>query len=373
MLLLENEEQQKFEFDVYSCYDKEAENISKKYKHSNFIFIRDASIIRFFTNVFFKLKIPVDLSNIPLPISAYLKFKKTHYDLVYIVGYIRGALRIINLTDEPTIVHHHVVTDLLNEKSIRGREIVDSANKICFVSEFAANVARTGSELQNKKMINFPNSIEISRFENIHKLNARKYVRDKYKIEDTDIVIIFVGRLVENKGALELIQAFNACKFESNVKFMIVGGATYSSKKNTTYVKKCIDVAMTNPNVILTGYVDYNDIPQYYHAADIGTLVSLCDEACGLVGIESMAAGIPVITTDRGGIREYVDEKCKIVVREGECLKTDIIKAFKTLVENTELRKQMGIRGEQVARKFDRKHYYQTFVRIVEDVLEGNS
>ena len=49
------------------------------------------------------------------------------------------------------------------------------------------------------------------------------------------------------------------------------------------------------------------------------------------------------------------------------------MKAFKTLVENPELRRQMGIRGEQVARKFDRKQYYQTFVSIVEDVLKENS
>jgi hypothetical protein len=47
--------------------------------------------------------------------------------------------------------------------------------------------------------------------------------------------------MVEGKGAFELIKGFNEADLGTSVKLMIVGGATYSSKKVTPYIQKCFD------------------------------------------------------------------------------------------------------------------------------------
>ena len=89
-ILDENEKNPRFEIDVYSCYDKLAEEKSKSYKHTHFIYSKDASKVRFKTNLLFtlknKLKIPFDLSKIPMPKSAKKYFQAQSYDAVYING-----------------------------------------------------------------------------------------------------------------------------------------------------------------------------------------------------------------------------------------------------------------------------------------------
>lgn len=375
-LLDENEKDPHFDIDVYSCYHPQAEEFSKNYQHTRFIYSKDADIIRFMTNLLFvlksKLKLPMKMSNIPLPKTAKKVFKGKTYDAVYINGYIRGALPIIKLAGENTkrIVHHHVVTDILHEPSIKGTDIVNSVDKICFVSDFATNYACTGTAEQNDKMLNFPNAIDTSRFQFEDREQIRATVREKYSIKETDRVILFVGRMVGNKGALEVIQAFNLAGFDDSVKLMIVGGATYSSKKVTPYVEDCLKQARKNPNILFTGYVPYNILPQYYCAADISAFLSRCDEACGLVGIESMAAGLPVITTDRGGIGEYVTDECKIVTPDDENLVENVTAAMRSLVEDESLCRKMGLAGIERAKCFDKTVYFKKFADIVQSALD---
>ena len=373
-ILSENEKYKLYDIDVFSCYNEKALEASKKYRYSHFYFIKDAKAIKFITNLKFvlnnKFHCNFNLSEIPLPRSAKKIFLKNKYDLVYINGYIRGALSIMKLSQAPCVLHHHVVTDILNEPTIQGENLVTMARKIAFVSQFAANYAKTGTRQQNEKMCVLPNAIDLQKFVFRDRNAIRREIRQKIGIKNEDIVIIFVGRLVSNKGALELIKAFNMCEFNDSVKLMIVGGATWSSKKKTSYVKKCIDNCKTNTNIILTGYVNYSDIPKYYIASDIGTLISVYDEACGMVGIECMAAGLPVITTDRAGIPEYVSEDCKVVVHEGETLENEISNALKLLVSNAELRAKMGNAAIIQAQKFDKSTYYQNFSALVDEILK---
>lgn len=374
-ILEQNEIEGKFEFDVYSCYNQNALIDSQKYKHARFIYSKDANKVRFKTNLKFvlknKLHIPFDLSAIPLPNSAKKHFIQEEYDVVYINGYIRGALPIISIAKAngaSVIVHHHVVTDLLNEPTIHGTEIVDKCDAVLFVSEFAANYARVGTEKQNAKMGVLLNAIDIGRFNIENRSSVRKEIRNKFGIAESDTVVLFVGRMVEGKGAFELIKGFNDANLGNHVKLMIVGGATYSSKKTTPYVQKCFDEARKNENIIFTGYVDYNDIPKYYAASDVSTLISRCDEAAGLVGIESMAAGLPVITTDRGGISEYITNDCKIVTPDDEYLIENITKSIRVLSSSENLRNQMGVAGIERSNQFDKSQYFKEFAEIVESL-----
>ena len=165
-----------------------------------------------------------------------------------------------------------------------------------------------------------------------------------------------------------MIKGFNEADLGASVKLMIVGGATYSSRKVTPYIQKCFDEAKKNDNIIFTGYIDYSEISKYYAASDISTMISLCDEAAGLVGIESMAAGLPIITTDRGGIGEYVAENCKIVTQDDDYLVQNITKAITTLVQNEDMRNKMGSAGLERSKIFDKATYYVKFAEIVESI-----
>lgn len=377
-ILEQNEVEKQLDIDVFSCYDEEARKASMKYSCSKFIFSKDAKYVRFTTNLKFviknKLHIPFDLSRIPLPKSVEKYFASQKYDVVYISGYVRGALPIIKIAKQKgskVIVHHHTVTDYLHDATIRGGEIIENSDSVVFVSEFAANYTRVGTPEQNKKIGVFLNAIDVNKFILQNRFFDREAIRTKYQIEKEDVVVLFVGRMVANKGALELIRAFNMLTNQDNVKLLVVGGATYNSTKVSNYVKKCLDEARHNPNIIFTGYVNYAEIPKYYAAADISTLISRCDEACGLVGIESMAAGLPIITTDRGGIGEYISEGCKIVVGDDNDLETNIRIALEKLCNSSDLRKTMGHQGVDRAKHFAKEKYYWRFIELLESIFKN--
>lgn len=149
-----------------------------------------------------------------------------------------------------------------------------------------------------------------------------------------------------------------------------MAGETYASTKVTPYVQECLDEAKNNKNIILTGYVAYEDIPKYYYASDISTLLSFVNEAAGLVGIESMAAGLPLITTDRGGIQNYIPKEAKIKIEEGEDFTERLTEAIKLLVSDEEMRNKMGICAKNEIKKHGRKSYYNDFCELVEQVTE---
>lgn len=376
-ILDQNEIDQKLDIDVYSCWNEAAEVVASQYKHTHYIYSKDAQKVRFKTNLKFVLKnkfrIPFNLSSIPMPASAKRYFWNQKYDVVYISGYVRGALPIIEIAKQngaKVIVHHHTVTDYLNDPTIKGAEVIEQSDAVMFVSEFAANYARVGTPEQNQKLRVFGNAIDTEKFAFADRTAVREEIRSKYGIEKDDIVVLFVGRMVENKGAFELIRAINSLEAQKRVKLLVVGGATYNSTKMSPYVKKCLNEAKNNPNVIFAGYVDYKNMPKYYVAADISTLISRYNEACGLVGIESMAAGLPVITTDRGGIGEYVSEECKIVVGDGDDIEQRITTALLKLCDNPELRRTMGESGVKRANIFNKKDYYSKFVNFLESVTQ---
>ena len=274
-------------------------------------------------------------------------------------------------SDVPCLVHHHVVTDVLHDKTLDGEKIVNTAKRFVFVSRFAMNYARKGTNEQNDKMIFLPNSVDVARFRSESRECIRREIRRKYGIGDNDIVVLFVGRMVRNKGTFELIQAMALLHTNRKVKVLVVGGATYNSKKKTQYVSDCLDAARNNPNIILAGSISYDDIPKYYMASDISTLLSRCDEACGLVGIESMAAGLPVITTDRGGIPEYVAQECKIAVSDDETITENIAKAIDLLADNADMRRSMGDAGLAQSEKFNKGAYYRNFAEVARKIVES--
>lgn len=369
VIIDQNEKVGKYNIDCYSCFDMSALEESKKYKYTKFVYSRDARFIRFLTNLAFKTKIPfVNIGDIPLPPTAKAYFRKQKYDAVYVAGYIRGLLDISRNTTAPIIYHHHVVTDIIHEKTINGLEIVDICSKLCFVSDFATGKAQTGSSEQNAKMCTFPNVVPGERNYLERKEENRLEIRTKYHIKADEKVVLFVGRMTPDKGCLELIKAFKNAEI-SNTKLLVLGGATYSSKKRTHYIDLCFEAAQSCPSIIFCGYVDYREIYKYYQASDISTLLSKCDEACGLVGLESIAAGLPLITTDRGGIKEYIPLDCKITVSDGEKMIQDIESALKKLCINEDLLKKMSNCTVYSKRLTDNSGYFDNFVSLIDECV----
>lgn len=150
-----------------------------------------------------------------------------------------------------------------------------------------------------------PTGIEVERFykENVDESQVNE-LRKRLKLTKKDFVILFIGRLAEEKNVEFLLHSqLVLMKEYANMKLIIVGYGP-DKEKYEEYVEKN---HMTN-NVIFTGKTDWNDIPYYYHVADVFATASKT-ETQGLTVIEAMASNtIPLCMKDEAFQSMVTDE-----------------------------------------------------------------
>jgi len=176
-------------------------------------------------------------------------------------------------------------------------------------------------------------------------------------------VVLYVGRLDREKGLQTLIEAGAALK-SSGVDFrlVVVGGGDYYDE----LVRYAGALGLTD-SVKFLGPVDYEQVPNYYQAADIFVLPSKALEGLPMTIIEAMAAGLPVIASDLGGIPEaVVDGEAGILVEPGNVEK--LLNALTKLLTDDKLRQRMGEKASRIAReKFSQKAMVEGTLQVLRD------
>ncbi|SDN60402.1 Glycosyltransferase involved in cell wall bisynthesis [Paenibacillus sp. yr247] len=177
---------------------------------------------------------------------------------------------------------------------------------------------------------------------------SRRKLLQKLGYENRKI-ILFVGRLIPKKGVHHLLKAMQTIiETEPNTVLVLVGSAFYGSRRLTEYVKRLYREGSTMPqHVRFIPYVSHLDIPKWYHIADVVTVPSEEGEAFGLVNVEAMASGIPVVATRSGGIQEVIADGTVGYLIDFEGLEADLPRYLLRLLENEELRRAMGELGIQ--------------------------
>ena len=125
------------------------------------------------------------------------------------------------------------------------------------------------------------------------------FIEKENNKRDTCVNILFVGRFDKQKGVDVLLNTFINLK-RNDIKLQLVGDSVLEDdniKKNERY-----------PNVEFLGWVSHDEISKYYLNADVVIIPSRW-EAFGLVGIEAMKYGKPIIVSNRGALPELVVDK----------------------------------------------------------------
>jgi glycosyltransferase involved in cell wall biosynthesis len=131
---------------------------------------------------------------------------------------------------------------------------------------------------------------------------ARRYELD-------DFTVLFVGRLTADKGVIDLLRALKGLKAAGAGFTALVIGDGDEAPALQKYV---VDNDLQR-EVHFPGWLDTDDLPSYYRTADVFVGPSVVGdtgwrEALGLVFVEALATGLPVIATDTGGIGEVVQD-----------------------------------------------------------------
>lgn len=146
------------------------------------------------------------------------------------------------------------------------------------------------------------------------------------KTEIGEFVFLSIGNLLHRKGFDVLIEAFAKANFKKNIYLQIIGiGETYEK------LQQLISVFGQKEQVSLLGFRNRKEIAKLMQSSDAFVLASRA-ETFGVVYIEAMSAGLPVIATTCGGPEDFVDESNGILVpvNDVEALTDALIKIYKT-------------------------------------------
>lgn len=271
----------------------------------------------------------------------------------------------LNIPREKVIYHLHYA----GEKEIENDELF--GDLISISNYISQNWIKQTNRCQSKTHV-LKNCIDTDRF------SKSLFVPDSQKdslkrslgIRADNRIVLYIGRIVPEKGILELIQAFN-CVNHKNVSLLIVGSANFSQKTMTFY-EKAVSKAIeeSNKQIISTGFVHNSELYKYHAIADLAVIPSVWQEPAGLVELEFQAAGVPIIATRVGGIPEFVSEECIMV--DTENLINNLTIAIDDVIDNDIKLKCMRDAGMEFVKEFGKDRYYKELTRILGEIDNEN-
>lgn len=221
-----------------------------------------------------------------------------------------------------------------------------------------------------EKNINIiPTGIEVERFfkENIDKNDVAE-LQKTLKIDKKDFVLLFVGRLAEEKNIKFLIRCQQKInKKYKNIKLLIVGDGP-GKEEYEEYSKEL----GLNQNIVFTGKTAWGEIPYYYHASDVFVTASKT-ETQGLTIIEAMASNVvPVCMRDEAFQSMVTEDLNGIIFETEEEYINYIIRLYKNRDELEKLSKQARIQAETYSSKYYGEKVLEVYNRAIKEKKNEN-
>lgn len=179
-------------------------------------------------------------------------------------------------------------------------------------------------------------------------------------------IIMYVGRLIPMKGVHRLLEAMPRIIGQvPNALLLVVGSAYYGSRRITPYVQRLHRMgAKLKRHVRFIPFVPHEEVDEWFRLADVLVVPSANKEAFGLVNVEAMASGVPVIATRAGGMKEIVEEGVTGRTLQLSSLGTELAPAVTSLLQDDEEVRRMGEKSmDRVMKHFTWEH---TAARLLE-------
>jgi phosphatidylinositol alpha-mannosyltransferase len=193
----------------------------------------------------------------------------------------------------------------------------------------------------------FPGSYEIVP-NGVDTKHFSPYVSPIEKFCDGKLNILFVGRLEKRKGADYLLKAYQRVKREiPRSRLIIVGPGTRLRGKYRKLVEQ-----RGLKDVVFVGFVKYDDLPRYYKTADVFCAPATGWESFGIVLLEAMAVGKPIVATNIAGYSSLVNHEVEALLVPPKDVNR-LAQALISILSDESMRQQMGANGLAMAAKYD--------------------
>ncbi len=321
-------------------------------------------------------------------IQCFAQRKGLHYDLIHSHYWMSGIAGKMLKTDWeiPMIQMFHTLGKMKNRiarspEEREGKYRIDGEQEV-LESTDAVVVATPAEKAQLEflyqandiPMFIIPPGVDTSRFNPIPPDEARDYIG----LESEDHMMLFVGRIEPLKGIDTLLEAIAILQKDGlirccNQHLAIIGGNPQDSEsamdnEMKRLKKLCLDMGIGDL-VLFLGKRGQDTLPYYYASADVVIMPSHY-ESFGMVALEAMACGTPVVASQVGGLAYLVqDEVTGFVVPSDDPVA--LSQKLKTLMSNPVLRKKLGAQAALHAQEYDWEKIARRIMNLYEDTLNN--
>ena len=183
-----------------------------------------------------------------------------------------------------------------------------------------------------------PNGVDVGRFAEAHPLD---------RLRGDGPVLLFVGRLEQRKGLEHAVRAFAHLKTRHPTLRLVVVGDGPERERCQELLPAGLRV-----DVDMLGRVSDSDLPRCYASADVFVAPATGGESFGIVLLEALAAGTPVVASDLPGFRSVVDDgRTASLVPVGDA--RGLADAVDALLSNQSLREAQVTAGREAVEEYD--------------------
>jgi spore coat protein SA len=249
---------------------------------------------------------------------------------------------------------------------------LQAADKIIVNSEFLRRIIMSKApEVASNLRVIYP-GVEIARFPSQYSAEGaakREDLRKKRGLSGKKVVL-FMGRLIPLKGVHHLLKIVpQLAKSNPNLVVVIVGSPFYGSHRKTAYVRTLEKLGRKSPgHVRFVPYVPHTEVPGWMLVADVAVVPSGQREAFGLVNVEAMSCGVPVVATRAGGMKEIIRNGITGYLVNPAKVESELKEKLDLLLRDKQLRQKLGRNSrERVEQTFTWRHTADRWVKLMKE------
>ena len=295
--------------------------------------------------------------------EAIKDISRRSYDIILIENRPAYALKLKEVSNAKLVYHLH--NEKLDSKSEKALDIYNAATCIITVSDYIKSRVLTINHYDEKTTTVY-NGIDLHAFSSCnHSIN-----RNSIGLQEDDFVMVFSGRVTAEKGIMQLIEAMTLLQDLPRIKLLVIGSSFYGNDDNENSFAKALreKAAHLSDRIIFTGFIPYAQMPNYLQMADIAVIPSIWNDPFPTTVLEAQAMGLPIISTQRGGIPEEVTEESAILLDTNENFVDNLATAIRDLYQHPEKRKTIGQAGLMRSKYFDKERFAKDFFKAIQTI-----
>ena len=178
-----------------------------------------------------------------------------------------------------------------------------------------------------------------------------------------DKVIVSAGRLAEEKNWVTLLNAFAiAQKSQPNIRLVLIGDGPQSEA-----LKQLAGELGITERVLFTGKIPFEEVPTYLKAADMFAFASIT-ETQGLVTLEAMAAGLPVVAVDASGTKDILENGRQGFLTQNDA--NDLANGIAKVIESPLLMNRFKLSALRTSRTYDNKRLARKMLKVYDQAIQ---